>query len=167
MHHGGCLRQQIRVLLSEANVGTSALGCPGKRSSLEVSFVHPCTQARGDSSPRGPRGCPCAILTMTTRLMSRNHELGTINGCRNLPAPRPAIPHSTRAPVSITIFRKLKHGRTSFQDMRLLWMILNSPPFAQRRACRTSVPGVEIVKGISAGISQPRHFPGECRESSA
>src|SRR5208282_5240380 len=32
---------------------------------------------------------------------------------------------------------------------------------------RPSVPGIEVAKGISAGVSQPRHLPGKHRESCA
>src|SRR6266852_9911495 len=65
--------------------------------------------------------------------------LGTIVGCQSLlVAHLPVTPRSTPAPGSITISRKLKPGRISFQDTRLLWMIPNLRPSARRLACRTS-----------------------------
>src|SRR5438445_11551746 len=116
MHRGCCLRQQMRVVSSVAGLRPA--------------------DSRG--------GCPYVILTETNQTMSRNYELGTINGCRNLLVPPLhatrllVTPLSTRAPGSITHSRKLKLGPTSFQDTRLLWMIPNLRRSARRRACRTS-----------------------------
>src|SRR5271157_1976 len=65
--------------------------------------------------------------------------LGTIGRCRNLLDPHfPDTLLKTPAPGSITISRKLKPGRISFPDMKLLWMIPNLRPSAQRRDCLTS-----------------------------
>src|SRR5258706_7169532 len=114
-----------------ATLAQECKGCPG-------------TLCKGCHGTEHEGGCPYVILTETNQTMSRNYELGTINGCRNLLVPplhatrRLVTPLSTRAPGSITISRKLRLGRTSFQVTRLLWMIPNLRPSARRRSCPTS-----------------------------
>src|SRR5581483_11852924 len=75
-----------------------------------------------------------ALLDCSERVVgcASGNAPDTIAGCRI----RPAIHLSTPPRASITAFRRLRPGPTSFPDTRLLWMIPSSPRFVLRPGCR-------------------------------